>query len=244
MFESIQQPSIVESVHRQIRKLILGRKLPPGSRLPTESVLMKELGVSRPALREAVRMLVGEGLLEVIHGKGTFVCEVNAASAIQGSVLQILIESNELSEILEARMILEPEIAARAAQNITESGLVELEEILQETEFRLRKGQSLFEITWDFHKKLADVAGNSALAQIIKILYEMIKTAQQPLYDLYFDPAQELDEHRGLLDTIRRGKPDQAREVMREHLTLVNQRTMQVLGKNLPGEPPNTASTA
>jgi GntR family transcriptional regulator, transcriptional repressor for pyruvate dehydrogenase complex len=236
MFESIQQTSIVEAVHQQIRALILGKKLPPGSRLPPESALMKQLGVSRPALREAVRMLVGEGLLEVVHGRGTFVTKVTPASVIQGTLLQILIESNELSEILEVRMILEPEIAARAAENISENGLAELEDVLKETERLLHKGERLFEATWDFHKKLADVAGNTALAQIIKILYEMIKEAQRPIYDEYFDPEQEVDEHRGLLETIRRGKPDQAREAMREHLALVNKRTMQVLEENLPGE--------
>lgn len=229
MFKSIQQTSTVDAVHQQIRQLILTRQLEPGSRLPTEGELVKEMGISRPALREAVRMLVGEGLLEVIHGRGTFVCEVTPASAIHGTVLQILIQSNELTEILEVRQILEPEIAARAAVNASEAGLKEIEAILEETEKLHQAGQSLFEITWAFHKKLAELAGNTALAQIINILYEMIKTAQRPLYDQHFDPEAEVREHTHLVEVLKKRDPESARQAMSAHIALVNEQTARVL---------------
>ena len=229
MFKSINQTSTVDAVHQQIRHLILTKELTPGSRLPTESELVKEMGVSRPALREAVRMLVGEGLLEVIHGRGTFVCEVTSASAIHGTVLQILIQSNELTEILEVRQILEPEIAARAAVNASESDFEEIEAILKEIDRLHQAGQSLFEITWAFHRKLAELAGNTALAQIINILYEMIKEAQKPLYDQYFDPAVEVQEHRHLVEVLKKRDPESARQAMSAHISLVNERTTRVL---------------
>ena len=229
MFKSINQTSTVDAVHQQIRHLILIKELPPGSRLPTESELVKEMGVSRPALREAVRMLVGEGLLEVIHGRGTYVTEVTPASAIHGTVLQILIQSNELTEILEVRQILEPEIAARAAVNASENDFEEIEAIMEETDSLYQAGQSLFEITWVFHRKLAELAGNTALAQIINILYEMIKQAQKPLYDQYFDPTVEVQEHRHLVEVLRKRDPELAHQAMRAHISLVNKRTTHVL---------------
>jgi len=218
MFKPIGPKSVVGAIHEQIRSRILEGHLKPGSRLPSEKDLIQQLGVSRPTLREAISMMVGEGLLEIRPGSGTYVREPTSAAAIQGDVVSLLLMPEDLMEIQEVRGILEPEIAARVAKGATEEDLDYLEAITNEMEETMREGQSLFELAWSFHRRLARLADNSAMAKIVDIIYEMIKIHEQPLYDRYFDPLQEICDHRELVHVLRRRDPEQARAAMKAHL--------------------------
>ena len=243
MFRPIDQKSIVEAVREQIRSLILEGQLTPGSKLPSEKELMQLLGISRPALREALCTMVGEGLLEIRPGRGTYVRKPSSAAAIQAEVVSLLLMPEDLEEIQEVRGILEPEIAARVAEGATEEDLDDLEGILEEREEAIRAGRSVFELAWSFHRRLPKAAGNSAMAKIVDILYEMIKQSQQRLYDRHFDPQQELRDHRELLRVLRRRDPGQAKAAMKAHLDAVSEQLSGALvvegqkAKVVPSEP-------
>ena len=105
-------------------------------------------------------------------------------------------------------------VAVRA----TEEDCSDIEGILDEMAAAVQDGTSLFEIAWAFHRRLPEAAGNAAMAIIVDIIYEMIRVSEQPLYDRYFDPAQELREHRELLRVLRLKGPELARAAMRAHL--------------------------
>jgi GntR family transcriptional repressor for pyruvate dehydrogenase complex len=218
MFRSIDQKSVVQSIQDQIRTLIAEGQLPPGSKLPAEKELMAQLGVSRPTLREALRTMVGEGLLEVRPGRGTYVREPTSAAAIHAGVVSLLLASEDIEEIQEVRKILEPEVAARVAVRATEEDFADLDAILEEMAIAVEENTSLFEVAWAFHRRLPEAAGNAAMAKIVDIIYEMIRASEQPLYDRYFDPAQELREHRDLLRVLRLREPEKARAAMNAHL--------------------------
>jgi DNA-binding FadR family transcriptional regulator len=218
VFESIDQKSVVQSIQDQIRALIGAGHLPPGSKLPAEKELMVQLGVSRPTLREALRTMVGEGLLEVRPGRGTYVREPTSAAAIHAGVVSLLLTSDDIEEIQEVRKILEPEVAARVALRATEEDFADLDAILDEMAVAVDENTSLFEIAWAFHRRLPQAVGNAAMAKIVDIIYEMIRTSEQPLYDRYFDPKQELGDHRELLRVLRLRDPEMARAAMRAHL--------------------------
>ena len=108
MFNLVGQKSVVESIRDQVYALIRGAELIPGAKLPSEKELMQQLGVSRPALREAIHRMVGEGLLEVRPGRGTYVREPTSAAAIQADVVSLLLMPEDLKDIQEVREILEP----------------------------------------------------------------------------------------------------------------------------------------
>jgi GntR family transcriptional repressor for pyruvate dehydrogenase complex len=224
MFKPIEQKSVVEAIQQQITSLILEGNLKPGSRLPSEKDMIRQFRVSRPALREAIRMMVGEGLLEIQHGLGTYVREPTSGAAIQANVVSLLLMPEDLMEIQEVRTILEPEVAARVAERATGEDLDELEGIMNEMEKAIREGYSIFELAWDFHRRLSRFAGNSAMAKIVDVIYEMIKTCEQPLYDRYFDPQQEIHAHRELVQVFRRRDPEQARAAMKAHLNATSER--------------------
>ena len=90
MFGRINQKSAVETVVGEIREAVLSRRLAAKARLPAEKMLAAEFGVSRPTLREALRMLVAEGLIEVRKGDGIYVGDLSSASAIHPGLLHFL----------------------------------------------------------------------------------------------------------------------------------------------------------
>ena len=223
MFESIDQMSVVEAIQEQIRSRIRAGDLTPGARLPSEKELMAQLSVSRPALREALRTMVGEGLLIVRPGRGTYIREPNSAAAIQADVVSLLLTSEDIEEIQEVRRILEPEVAARVAEIATEKDFDDLDVVLMDMEKAVEERSSAFELAWAFHRRLPKAAGNAAMAKIVDIIYEMIRTSERPLYDRYFDPERELHAHRALLRTFRTRDPERARAAMEAHLEETSQ---------------------
>jgi|ERR1700730_5388452 len=234
MFSRIVQKQVVESVLEQVRSLILDGQLAPKSSLPPETTLAKKLGVSRQSVREALRTLLGEGLIEIRQGEGIYVREPSCADAIHGRVLQLLLASEELWEIQEIRRVLEPAIAQRAAERATDEDFEKVEEILRLMEGKASRGESVFETAWEFHLAVANAAGNRAMAKVVDVIYQMIRTAQRPLYNRYFDPWQEITDHHDLLATIRERDPAGARDAMRAHLESVDER----LGESLKAEDP------
>jgi len=232
LFSKLPQTSVVDSILEQVRALILDGQLAPKSILPPETTLARKLGASRQSVREALRTLLGEGLIEIRQGDGIYVREPSSAGAIQPGVLQLLLASEQLWEIQEIRRVFEPAIAARAAERAGEEDFEKAEEILRRMEKKTARGESIFELAWEFHVTLARAAGNKAMARIIGIIYDMIRTAERPLYDRYFDPWQEIKDHRTLLAAIRKRDPALAREAMTAHLGSVDDR----LGESLKAQ--------
>ncbi len=218
MFEQVPQQTMVEMVQQQIRSLILNGSLQAGTQLPPEKEFMKQLGVSRPTLRETLHRMVGDGLIEIRPGLGTFVKTPSTTTAIHADVVTHLLSSEDLHEIQEVREILEPEVTAMAAKNASENDLNELEKILKDMADTVRDGHSTFDLAWAFHLCVARKSGNSAMAKIVEIIHEMIKISQKPLYDQDFDGQKEVQDHKELLRVIKEGNPEKARVAMEIHL--------------------------
>lgn len=217
-FSSVKERTVVEAVQNQLKSLIRNNQLKPDEKLPTEDELCNQLNVSRTALREAIHSLVGEGLLKVRRGQGTFVSVLNSSTAINREVLYMLLSPENLMDIQEVRRILEPEIITHFVKNATDESFDELENLLNETEECAKNGQNVFKMSWIFHRKIAKFAGQSALALILDVVYEMIREAERPIYDTYFDPFMDIESHRYLLNILRKRDVILARNGILEHL--------------------------
>ena len=219
MFKPLKHKAVTQEIREQIWSLISQGTLQPGSKLPSEKELLDQFEVSRPALREALHELIGEGILEMRHGQGTFVRELTAASAIQEGAVSLLLLSDSIKEIQEARLILEPVLAMWAAERATEEELNELEAFLREC---AETKPITFDAGWEFHRQLAAVAGNSAMTKIAHVLYGMVQEYQQQFYDVHFGPEQDLRDHFELLNVIRMRDPAMARAAMEAHISASN----------------------
>lgn len=236
MFKPLAHRAVTQEIREQVWSLIFQGALQPGSKLPAEKDLLKQFKVSRPALREALHELIGEGILEMRHGRGTFVRELTAASAIQGEAVSILLLSDSIKEIQEARLVIEPALAAWAAERATDQELTELEGFLREC---AAAKPVTFAAGWEFHRRLAAVAGNTAMGKIANVLFGMVQKYQQQFYDVHFDPEQDLRDHFKLLKMIQMRDPAQARAAMQTHISAGDSFLEQALPdqKSMKGRP-------
>jgi len=223
MLRPIQQESVTRRVVDEIVTLIKETPLRAGDKLPSEKELMTLLDVSRPTVRESLRVLGAMGLIESRRGQGSFVRQVGADAVIRSAVLSILLASSDVQEIQDARKLIECEIAARVVERAGPADYAAVEATLADMETALAAGGSIYEHTWEFHRALARLAGNRVLSKLLAVLYQMIRELQRQYYEPHIDPLQEIESHRQLLSRLRSAAPEEARRLMRQHLEAVDE---------------------
>ena len=222
MLRPIAQESVTQIVVNQLIQLIKQTPLRPGDKLPSEKELMAALNVSRPTVREALSIVSAMGLIESRRGQGSFVRELGPGVAIRSAVLSILLETEDIQEIQYARKLIESDIAAMMVRRARPEDYARLEEALRKMEEALAAGESIYDRTWEFHRLLAQIAGNRVLAKLLDVLYQMIRALQITYYEPYIDPRREIDNHRALLSALRAASPDEARQLILRHLDEVD----------------------
>lgn len=213
-----------EQIAREIRLYVERQGLVPGDRIGTETELAREFGVSRPTLREALRLLAGSHLIRVQQGRagGIFVSSTASESMGRGvsdAIAGMLATQRvSLHDLLEARIYLEVPLAGLAAEHATRDTCDELEATIAAAtghdpasdEFRLAENR--------FHQVIANAAGNDLMVAFTSWILEVL----QPSLVAYMGPALEaediLDQHRRILRAIRRGQPAAAQRAMRHHI--------------------------
>jgi len=158
--------SIVDETIDRLRQRIESGELAPGARLPPEGVLATELQLSRLSLREVIRALVMAGVLEVRHGKGTFVTDLRPDRMVNaiGRFLE-LADDTAVGELFECRRILEPGATALAATRITEPVLDDLRDQLEGMR-TLRDPEQLVHKDLAFHAAIVKATGNATLESL------------------------------------------------------------------------------
>src|ERR1700685_4472179 len=162
MYKVVRTSRLYEQIVQQIEDSILKGTLKAGDQLPSERELALKFGVSRTAVREAVKALHEKGLVEAYSGRGTFITDGTTEAVRQSINLMMRIDQAEGSENLaEVRQILEPEIAALAATRIQEPQLVLMREAFTVMNDALKDPDAYIEADLDFHLALAEAAENS-----------------------------------------------------------------------------------
>src|SRR2546429_6547843 len=128
----IKSTRIYQEIVRQVKAMIAEGRLKSGDQLPPERDLAEKFVVCRTSVREALRALESLGLVEIRPGEGTFVREVSVESLIEPLALVMASHREAIVELFEARRLLEPALAARAARRATPEGLAEMERILED----------------------------------------------------------------------------------------------------------------
>ena len=212
-------PRVTEEAINKIREHIVSGAWRPGERLPKETELAAQLGLSRNSLREAVRALSQLRVLEVRQGDGTYVSSLEPALLLEstGFVSHLLLGETEV-ELYEVRRILEAAAATLAAGRIDAEERAELGRILE----RMRQAQSveeLVEADVAFHAVIAQAAGNAVLASLLASL--STRTMRVRLWhgrtaDDALDETRE--EHRRIYEAIVAGDPELARAAATAHI--------------------------
>src|SRR5512140_1651817 len=164
--QAVESRRLYRQIADQIAALIEKGEYGPGERLPPERDLAKHLGVSRPSVREALIALEVEGYVEVRVGSGVYV------TAARPSPAAGLTADSGPFELIRARWIIEAECAALAAKNATRAQIRALDEALDEMEGQRDRGMMPLASDRQFHLRIAEASGNSALALVVKTLWE------------------------------------------------------------------------
>jgi GntR family transcriptional regulator, transcriptional repressor for pyruvate dehydrogenase complex len=222
-FESVAADAS-ERIAHQIRVYLAEQGLQPGDRIGTEHELAREFGVSRPTLREALRLLAGSHLIQVTQGRsgGIFVAHTaneGMGRNVSDSIATMLAaDSVSLDQLLEARIFLEVPLAGLAAEHATDETVAALEAAIADAAgndpasdvFRLADAR--------FHEVLAIAAGNELLFAFTRWILDVLQPSLIERIGASLDGAEILAQHRAILRAVKRRQPAAAQRAMREHL--------------------------
>lgn len=232
---AVKQHRLFQDIVGQIRRLLDDGRLKPGDQLPPERELSETFQVSRASVREAIRALESMGLIEIRSGEGTYVASP-ADSLISPLASAFRLRKDALREIFEARRIVEPEIAALAAQRATPSQVKELEAILKDQARQIAKGETGMEADTVFHSTLAQAAGNKVFLRLDDAMVDSLREARERSLQSHGRPARSLAGHREILDAIRARDPAKARKAMLKHLEAIERNILKPQGSQSRGE--------
>lgn len=219
MLEPIKKLSVSEAIVNRIRDSISRGELRPGDRLPPERDLASQLGVSRMAVREGIKVLSAMGLVEVRQGDGTFVRHVRAENLLDTRVAGSLLEAAQLLEVVEVRMALEVEMAGLAARRATAEDLEAMDASIRHMEeFLIQEGPRYLEPDLEFHAAICEAARNNSLSRVYENITDLIHHLRQHTYRVPGSGQRALASHRAILTAIRAGDEAAARQAMRQHM--------------------------
>jgi GntR family transcriptional regulator, transcriptional repressor for pyruvate dehydrogenase complex len=216
--------SISEDVADRIRLYIQQRDLGPGDRIGREEDLAREFGVSRPTLREALRLLSSEHLIRASKGPGggIFVAatpEHGIGMTVSATVASMIeAERVEFDELIETRLLFEVPLAGLAAQRATDDHVAQLKELVRESAAEPDNRERMQTADAEIHRLIAAIAGNRLAAAfsewIVDVLHPLLGEALAPAL---VEPVV-IEQHEDLVKAIARGDPAAAERAMREHL--------------------------
>jgi GntR family transcriptional repressor for pyruvate dehydrogenase complex len=226
-----------EQIAREIRSYIAKQGLLPDDRLGTESELAHEFGVSRPTLREALRLLASSHLVRTSRGPGGGVFVASTQNEGIGRNLSESIatmlesESVSLHELVEARIHLEVPLAGLAARNATEDTARELEAAIAEAEGNHPASDEFRLADARFHRVIARTSGNELLRAFTSWTLDVLQPLLIARVGDEIDGDTILRQHRDILRAVRRHQALAAQRAMRRHLEYVLERTRAVEGE-------------
>jgi GntR family transcriptional repressor for pyruvate dehydrogenase complex len=228
------QQDLTLEVATQIKDLIRGEKLKPGDKLPNEMELSRLFGVSRPTVREAVKALLSQNIIEIVRGKGTFV------SQMPGIVddplgLDFVMNPDLRLSLVEARLLIEPGAARLAAKNADEADVARIERFIDAMSEIVRKKEINMDIELDFHRSIAEATKNPVIIRIVPVIIDAIIKTYRDAPRTSEDHRHASEEHRIIFNAVKAKNPSRAFRAMQHHLEMSYQRTLfRLQGKSVP----------
>ena len=200
----IAPTALYQEVAERLRQRIFAHEIPPGSWID-EQKLAEQYGISRTPLREALKVLASEGLVELKPRRGCYVTEISR---------------QDLDDIFPLMALLEGRCAFEAAQRARPAEIASLKEIHEQLENAARDGRidAFFEANQAFHKRVQELSGNRWLLTVIQDLRKVLKLSRLHSLSLEGRLQQSLDEHRAIVAAIAGKDGITAERLMHDHL--------------------------
>lgn len=218
-------------IEAQLMRYIQEEPIPVGEKIPNEFELAEKFGVGRSTIREAVKGLVSQGMLEVRRGSGTYVISAYPAEEDPLGLGRYDDKYQLALELFDVRLMIEPEIAAYAAMNATEGDVAELHRLCNEVEEIYRSGENHVRKDIELHTAIARCSKN----RVVEILVPLIDSAVHTFANVTHRELMEetIHTHRAVVDAIERHDQVGARCAMVMHLTYNRQMIVKMLEQEL-----------
>lgn len=221
MFKSVKHTKISDEIANQIKQLILDGNLKPGDKLPPERELVKQLGVSRPSLREALKSLVTMGFLEVRQAKRTFVKSVTSKLIEDPLALLIKTDQQKIYDLIEVRKAIEAWAAYHAAQRASREDIEKLKGIITEMKRAFEEGRSWEKLDADFHLAIAQATHNTIQTHIMSAIYDLLRESMSKVFINRDKVKKLMNHHQQIFLAIKSRTSEKAREKTLDHLSYV-----------------------
>ena len=211
-----QTKTLAEQVADGIMNLIQETPYKAGDKLPTEKELCESTGAGRNTVREALKILASRNVLEIRQGAGTFVSEKQGIPDDPLGFSMVNDHVKLTKDLLQVRIMLEPQIAALAAQCAKEHEIKELEEILEEMEAAMKKREDYSELDTKFHTKISQCTHNIVMENLLPVIGKGVAVFAKEVAQTEYD--RTWISHRKIFCYIRDHKPFEAEMEMQYHL--------------------------
>lgn len=228
----MEKQTLGDITAQKLVQMIQEKGFVPGDKLPTEMELSVDLGVGRNTVREALRILMSRNIVTIRQGSGTFISEKNGVPDDPLGFSMVDDRGKLTTDLLQVRVILEPSIAALAAQNATDEDLQKLEGILKEVEELVRSRGDYAEKDSQFHAQIAACSHNMVMSNLVPVITDGVRVFARTVKETEYD--QTLVSHRAIYEAIRDKRAVEAQQAMYFHLMYNQNRYIEELNQGKP----------
>jgi GntR family transcriptional repressor for pyruvate dehydrogenase complex len=223
-YTRIKTERLYEKVVEQIEASIFSGRLRAGDRLPSERELAGEFGVSRTAIREAVKALSEKGLVEAYPGRGTFITDATprAMRHSLGRMMRIG-QAEGVRHLVEMRELLEPEIAALAAARVTGEQIAAMQDAVAIMDGSVDNPEVFVEADLDFHLALAEATQNTLIPILIDSVVDLLREHRKRISRVPGGGERAQYHHKRILEAVTRRDLEAARAAMHAHLRQIRE---------------------
>ena len=214
---------LYDQIVEQLEEMIRNGAFRVGEKIPPERILAETFKVSRNCIRQAVQALAEKHLLESRQGDGTYVRAPDPALLASSFAHVLQVQNEALRDIIEFRLMIEPQIAWLAARNITPEELDRLKIIVCDQQRKVLAGEADAALDEAFHLHLADASKNRIIKKVAHTLTEILNESRSESLQSEARSRASLMGHYKILDALEQRDSEMALRAMKEHLQAVEQ---------------------
>jgi DNA-binding FadR family transcriptional regulator len=216
-FTAIETTSRSGLVEQRLREFIVNNKLVPGHRIPSESELSSELGVSRTAIREGLKSLEAVGVINAQHGKGRFVSKFDSGAIADNLAISLTVDRPSLQEILEIRKALETRFLSQAVGLLDEEDIEALDRLVLRMSLKVKEPTTFLQEDIEFHRILFRKLNNRVLLNILEIFWKLFGQVEEGTAHTAEQLTEAVNQHKAIVTALRKGRVSRAEHLLEVH---------------------------
>ena len=215
--QAVSKIDLPQEIAQRIKQMIITKYLNPGDKLPSEGKLCSVFGTGRSTVRESIKILKAENIIEIKKGIGTFV--MTKPGLVKDPLgLTLMDQERGLENLMETRLLIEPNIASLAAQRSTPENILKIGHIMIETQKVIELKQNHMEVDMDFHNAIAEATQNEVVFRIIPVINESIIAGYNETFNLIGSFVKATRFHQEVFEAIKTQNAEKAKNAMKCHL--------------------------